>query len=264
MENLSAAPENNLYADIVQFLRTEQLLVPKSNDSNKEQRRAGLEELKKRAAAVSEAFPEGWVTECRQDPAGEPKNMFETEISKEFQKYLQQKGLNAYSYAKHVGPVQFNWIECQPPNFADKGRASRKGWRIALGACPPLNFAVAGIRHHHGDDTSQKRLTEVSQNLYQAAEDLLEEETLDGFRPIETSDFDGGNLLPSDVTQVGTLDLNDYPHGASITMVRNTTGKKALATFFILTHLELDDENKFWNTLGDLTKVATMLAQEEK
>lgn len=165
------------------------------------------------------------------------RNLFNSEMQRDFRNYLESQGVSVEDYAGILGPVQYNVVRAQlKAVFPD--RNGTKGWKLVLQGFPSLQLVVLALGHHFGDARSQKNLGEASERLRPVAVAQLSDELVplvEGYPAARPADWDDSGLMPSPVLAIGSLDISTYDSGsgAKLRFVRNTSAKKEISTFFL-------------------------------
>lgn len=219
--------------------------------------------------------PEHWTARFSQTIYENEKsysNLYENELSRDFRNWLISNGISVREYTAIVGPVQFNSL-----TFASRSvfpeTTGNTGWKICFLGFPALRLIVAGLCHHHRDNTSQRKLSRTSERLRQAAIQTLSEDATkiaEEYDYAQSDHYDEGALLGNKFASIGRLDIR--PFGAEklgLRCVRNTTAKKIIATFFFIQgshdseYLATDSENgnQGSRVIQDLKVIASELAK---
>jgi hypothetical protein len=168
-----------------------------------------------------------------------------------------------------VGAVQYVSIQISAKAVMADTRNNR-GWRIRLMGFPSLQVLAGGLCSHYQGTQNQNLMGEASERIRQTALGVLggaNRVALEQWPSATAEDWDGRGLMPRPVTTIGDLDIStfDQGRGALLQMVRNTTVKKDLATFFALRSFGKDsfltDGPEF---LNEVKGVAMALADLEQ
>jgi hypothetical protein len=191
--------------------------------------------------AISEGFPPN-VWGCTEDintyGPGAHANLYNTEIRRDFKTWLSSHGVSLDDYTAAVGPVQHVSAQIYL-NSLFKRAVSNKGWRVNILGFPSVSIVACGLSSHYQGTQNQNHMGEASARIRARALEVLNGETRAalGEWPSATSeDWEERGLMPEPVSHIGDLDISSFDEGrgAKLRMIRNTTVKKELATFFAI------------------------------
>lgn len=190
---------------------------------------------------VSEGFPPD-VWGCTEDVntygPGAHANLYNTEIRSDFKTWLSDQGVSLDDYAAAVGPVQYASAQIFLGSLFKRARNNR-GWRLRILGFPPLNIIACGLASHYQGTQNHNQMGEASARIRSRALEVLNGETRAALSewPSATSEhWEERGLMPEPVGHIGGLDISSFDEGggAKLRMIRNTTVKKELATFFAI------------------------------
>jgi len=166
------------------------------------------------------------------------RNLYEVESRRDFRDWLQNRGISVDEYAKAVGPVQYVSIQLHLLSLMPRARSNR-GWRIRIMGFPALGLIVCGLASHYQGTQNQNQMGHASELIRSRALEILTGESkheLDKWPAAIAEDWEGRGLMSSPVLYIGDLDISSFDNGkgAMLRMVRNTTVKKELSTFFAI------------------------------
>lgn len=198
---------------------------------------------------------------------GAHANLYNVESQRDFRTWLEDQGVSVEDYAEAVGPVQYVGIQVYLQALFPRAR-SNKGWRIRLLGFPALGVVALGLASHYQGTQNQNQMGRASALLHTQASEQLPT----GLRPVlerypaaTATEWEERGLMPEPVLAIGSLDISafDGGRGAKLRMVRNTTVKKEMATFFALKGMsaELFREDG-QEALEDLRSLAETLGTE--
>lgn len=169
---------------------------------------------------------------------GAHKNLMNTEIRSDFKTWLKETNISLDEYTQAVGPVQY--VSTQIYLHSLFARAlNNKGWRIRILGFPSLDIVACGLASHYQGTQNHNLMGEASARIRSRALEALSGEmrsVLDAWPSATSEHWEERGLIPEPVTRIGNLDIStfDEGHGARLRMVRNTTVKKELSTFFAI------------------------------
>lgn len=192
--------------------------------------------------AISEGFPPSvWGYDYTINPygPGSHANLYNTEIRSDFRNWLSGRGVSLDDYAAAVGPVQYASVQIFLGSLFKKARNNR-GWRLRILGFPALNIVACGLASHYQGTQNHNLMGEASARIRSRALEVLNGETRAALSewPSATSEhWEERGLMPEPVSHIGGLDISSFEDGggAKLRMIRNTTVKKELATFFAIT-----------------------------
>lgn len=207
-------------------------------------------------AALQHWYPSpSWVTTKSENVYGPDahRNLYQQEMPRDFRDWLSNNGVDGAQYADAVGSVQYASAQMHLSSVMPERRANR-GWRVRAIGFPSLGLIAVGLSSNYQGTQSQNSMGIASARIRDTARSFLEERTLSFLEalPSATSeDWDERGLMPSPITSIGPIDISGYDDGsgAKLRMVRNTTVKKELSTFFAIRGMTSDE---FEGAGGDL------------
>jgi hypothetical protein len=187
---------------------------------------------------------EDWIVshQTNEFQDGARRALYRNEIQPAFRQKLVDDGIDEVGYEGLLAVAQYSSLDISLRSFDAQPRSNR-GWRVRLVGYPNVQTVAVGLSSNYQGTQSQNQMGDASALIREAALNVLAgqpEQALLGEYPSATSDhWDGRGLMPNPVFTVGTLDIVDMEaQGASLRMVRNTTVKKELASFFALRGLD--------------------------
>lgn len=191
--------------------------------------------------AISERFvPDSWAVDHSTNPYGQGahSNLYRVECQKDFRDWLQTAGISEEDYGGFVGAVQYVSFQVNLRSLMDRPR-SNKGWRIRVIGFPSLGVIACGLSSHYQGTQNHNQMGRASQLIRTRALEVVSGESREALEdwPAATPEhWEERGLMPEPVLEIGSLDISTYDEGkgAKLRMVRNTTVKKELATFFAL------------------------------
>ena len=190
---------------------------------------------------ISEGFPPP-IWGCTKDVnvygPGAHNNLYNTEIRSDFKAWLSAGGVSLDDYTAAVGPVQYASAQIYLSSLF-KRALNNKGWRVSILGFPSLNIVVCGLSSHYQGTMSQNLMGAASARIRSRALEILSGEARAALSdwPSATSEhWEERGLMPEPVTHIGDLDISSFDDGggAKLRMIRNTTVKKELATYFAI------------------------------
>lgn len=193
---------------------------------------------------LSQRFaPDDWgiAKDVNSYGTGSHANLFRQEVPTDFRNWLEEHQITADEYGDYVGAIQFVSVQLFLLAVMPRGRANT-GWRVRLVGFPSLGLVVCGLGHHYQGTPAQSRLGRASGLIRSRALEVLDSDLrarLETWPAATAEDWDERGLFAEfeePVRQIGTLDISGYDEdrGARLRMIRNTTVKKDLATFFAI------------------------------
>jgi hypothetical protein len=191
--------------------------------------------------AISSRFsPDVWGYDYTVNPYGQGahSNLFNNESQSDFRTWLQGNGISVEDYAEAVGPIQYVSVQVHLLSLGARLR-NNKGWRVRMMGFPGLGVIACGLGSHYQGTQNHNLMGEASGRIRSRALEVLNGETRAalGEWPSATSgEWEERGLMAKPVLWIGDLDIStfDEGRGAKLRMVRNTTVKKELATFFAI------------------------------
>ena len=207
-------------------------------------------------AALQHWYPSpAWVTTKSENIYGPDahRNLYQQEMPRDFREWLANSGVDAVQYADAVGNVQYASAQMHLASVMPERRSNR-GWRVRAIGFPPLGLIAVGLSSNYQGTQSQNSMGIASARIRDTARSFLEEHTLsllDALPSATSEDWDERGLMSTPITSVGPIDISGYDDGsgARLRMVRNTTVKKELSTFFAIQGMTADE---FQDAGGDL------------
>lgn len=198
--------------------------------------------------AISEKFvPAVWGADRTVNAYGANShaNLFNVECQQDFRTWLKTNGVTAERYADAVGPIQYVSFQLHLLSIAERAR-SNKGWRVRVIAFPPLGVVACGLGTHYQGTQNHNQMGRAAQLIRARALEVLSGESrlaLEAWSSATADEWEERGLMPEPVLKIGDLDISGYDEGrgAKLRMVRNTTVKKELSTFFAIKGMTLDD-----------------------
>lgn len=177
--------------------------------------------------------------------AGAHTNLYNQEIPRGFKVWLTGQGVTVDDYADHVGPLQYLSAEIRLLSLLPHA-ASNKGWRVRIVGFPALRLVAFGLSSHYQGTQNQNEMGRASSLIRSRALEVVsgeEKHALEGWPSATSADWDNRGLMVKPVLSLGDLDISTYDGGAGamLRMVRNTTVKKELSTFFGIKGMAADD-----------------------
>lgn len=198
---------------------------------------------------------------------GAHANLYNVECQRDFRNWLAENGVSVEAYGQAVGEVQYVSIQIYLQSLLERGRSNR-GWRIRLVAFPALSIVAIGLSSHYQGTQNHNQMGAASRLIRSQALEVLPpdlRQLMNEFRSATSEDWEERGLMPTPVLHVGTLDISAYDElGAKLRMVRNTTVKKEISTFFALKGMSVDTFSK--EGLAELRKlraIALALGQNQ-
>lgn len=190
---------------------------------------------------LSERFsPDLWGSDVSVNPYGQGAhgNLYRVECQKDFRDWLQQHGVTEEAYAAAVGPIQYVSFQLHLLSLMEKPR-SNKGWRVRVIGFPALGVVACGLGSHYQGTQNHNQMGRASQLIRTRALEVLTGESKQALEawPAATADhWEERGLMAEPVLRISDLDISSYDEGrgAKLRMVRNTTVKKELSTFFAI------------------------------
>jgi hypothetical protein len=220
---------------------------------------------------LSERFaPEVWGADTSINPYGQGahNNLYNVECQRDFREWLQANGVTHETYAEAVGPVQYVSFQLHLLSLMERAR-SNKGWRVRVIGFPSLGLVACGLGSHYQGTQNQNQMGHASELIRNRALEVLSGATrlaLEGWPSANAADWEERGLMAEPVLNIGDLDISTYDEGrgAKLRMVRNTTVKKELATFFAIKGMTVDaflqDGADY---LDELRRIAVDLGRQE-
>jgi hypothetical protein len=220
---------------------------------------------------ISEKFaPEIWGADYTVNAYGANShaNLFNVECQQDFRTWLKANGVTVEQYAEAVGPIQYVSFQLHLLSITERAR-SNKGWRVRVIGFPSLGVVACGLGTHYQGTQNHNQMGRAAQLIRTRALEVLSGESrlaLEGWPSATANEWEERGLMPHPVLHIGDLDISGYDEGrgAKLRMVRNTTVKKELATFFAIKGMTLDDfVEDGQEYLETLRKVALDLGRRE-
>lgn len=199
--------------------------------------------------AIKRLFPgELWGTFRRSSTfaAASLSNLFHQEMPRNFKSWLEANGIGEEGYASHIPTVQFNSVDIYLNHLFDTPYNRDTGWRIQLLGFPAVQITVIGLAHAPEGDQNQNRLGQVSALIREAALKILANNAelkplLESYPSATRDHWDGSSLIPTSVRTIGGLNISAYDGNIRLNMIRNTSAKRQIATYFAITSLTRSD-----------------------
>ncbi|WP_283604753.1 hypothetical protein [Mycolicibacterium poriferae] len=191
--------------------------------------------------AISERFsPDAWGYDHTVNPYGQGahSNLYNVEGQREFRNWLEGSGVSVADYAEAVGPIQYVSIQIHLLSLGQRLR-NNKGWRVRIMGFPSLRIIACGLGSHYQGTQNHNQMGRASELIRAQALEVLTSESrqaLDGWPSATSDDWEERGLMANPVLMIGNLDISSFDEGrgAKLRMIRNTTVKKELATFFAI------------------------------
>ena len=221
--------------------------------------------------AISQRFPpDVWVVNQSVNPygPGAHSNLYLVESRQDFRGWLQAQSVSVDDYAAAVGPIQYVSVQLHLNSLMPRARANR-GWRIRLMGFPPVGVIALGLASHYQGTQNQNEMGAASALIRSRALEVLTGDAkheLEDWPAATAEDWERRGLMDSPALSIGDLDISgfDEGRGAMLRMIRNTTVKKELATFFAIKGLS---ESEFLQGgaeyVTSLKKIALALGSPE-
>ena len=212
---------------------------------------------------ISEAFPpETWGCEHSVNPygAGAHANLMKTEIRSDFKAWLNEANVSLDDYTQAVGDIQYVSVQIYLKSLFERA-LNNKGWRIRVLGFPALGLIACGLASHYQGTQNQNLMGEASARIRSRALEVLSASQrlqLEGWPSAIAEDWEERGLMPEPVTHVGNLDISTYDegNGARLRMIRNTTVKKEVSSFFAIKGMDaasfIDDGPSLLSTLREI------------
>jgi len=196
---------------------------------------------------LSERFaPEVWGADFAINPYGQGahSNLYRVECQRDFRDWLQQQGVTEEDYAQAVGPVQYVSFQLHLLSLMERAR-SNKGWRVRVMGFPSLGVVACGLGSHYQGTQNHNQMGRASELIRARALEVLtgaSRTTFEAWPSATSDDWEERGLMAEPVLAIGDLDIStfDEGRGAKLRMVRNTTVKKELATFFAIKGMTIE------------------------
>ncbi|MGP9706658.1 hypothetical protein ACT3SQ_15145 [Brachybacterium sp. AOP42-C2-15] len=190
---------------------------------------------------ISERFvPDAWGADVSVNPYGQGahRNLYRVECQKDFRNWLQENGVSEERYSEVVGPIQYVSFQIHLLSLMERPR-SNKGWRVRAIGFPSLGLIACGLGSHYQGTQNHNQMGSASQLIRTRALEVVSGESrkaLEDWPAATPEHWEERGLMSEPVLKIGDLDISTYDegNGAKLRMVRNTTVKKELATFFAL------------------------------
>lgn len=196
---------------------------------------------------INERFPSRiWGSDYNLNPYGHGAhgNLYRVECQRDFREWLKEHKVTEEAYAEAVGPVQYVSFQLHLRSLMERTR-SNKGWRVRVMSFPALGVIACGLGSHYQGTQNHNQMGRASQLIRARALEMLTSESKSALEdwPAATADhWEGRGLMEEPVLNIGTLDISTYDggSGAKLRMVRNTTVKKELSTFFAIKGMTIE------------------------
>jgi hypothetical protein len=196
---------------------------------------------------LSKVFPpETWVVDCTINTygPGAHRNLYEVESQSDFKAWLSGQGVDEEAYAGAVGAVQYVSVQLHLLSLMPRAR-SNKGWRIRAIGFPALKVIAIGLASHYQGTQNHNQMGRASGRIRARALEVLSGEAraeLQNWPAATAEEWEERGLMQEPVHFIGDLDISgfDSGKGAKLRMIRNTTVKKELATFFAIKGMAAD------------------------
>lgn len=199
---------------------------------------------------------------------GAHANLYNVECQRDFRNWLLENDVSIEAYGDAIGEVQYVSIQVYLQSLLERGRSNR-GWRIRLVGFPALKTVALGLSSHYQGTQNHNQMGSASRLIRSQALEVLPpdlRQVMTEFRSATSDDWEERGLMPSPVLSVGTLDISGYDdnRGAKLRMVRNTTVKKELATFFAIKGMSVETFNQEGlSEIRKLRSIALALGHDE-
>lgn len=184
------------------------------------------------------------LREDRNAYAGETTyaNLLDREAPPAFRAWLSDSGISRERFIDALGEIQYVSIQVYLKRLLGSGRARQnRGWSIRLLGFHSLGVVAVGLNHSFSSESSQVKVATASARIREAAlRELIGEphllEVLEQMPAADSTHYDERGLMQTPVTRVGNVDISGFDGGlgAPLRLVRNTTVKKDVATFFAI------------------------------
>jgi len=165
------------------------------------------------------------------------QNLYMVEGQRDFRDWLQAQDVSIQEYKDAVGPVQYSTVSVQLKSLLPQARSNR-GWRIRLIGFPSLRTIACGLGSHYQGTQNHNQMGQASALIRSRALAVLDDQrdALERWPSATPAHWEERGLMDSPVLRIGNIDLSSFDGGggAKLRMVRNTTVKKDLATFFAI------------------------------
>jgi 5-methylcytosine-specific restriction protein B len=157
-------------------------------------------------------------------------NLWTNELRRGVKNKLEAAGLGETAYGTWLGDVHFLNIGIYRKSLFERYR-SNAGWRIVLMSLPKVDAILVGLASHYQNAQNHNKLGEVSNLLYDIANDALQGEGHGSMygRKVSSVDWDQNGLIPTPISTVAGVSI--APEVVFLKDVRTTTLKKILASF---------------------------------
>jgi hypothetical protein len=200
--------------------------------------------------AIEKMFPDKiWGTFQRPslflDESSKP-NLYQRELRAKFRKWLEDKNIGEAEYIEHIPDVQFNTLDIWPRRLFDDSYRPDRGWRIQMLGFPAMQLLILGLAHAPQGNQRQDELGAASNLMRDAAIMVLANDSelrflLDKYHAATSGDWNEGNLIPTTVKSIGSLDISGYEDGPRLKFIRNTSAKRQIASHFALIGMTRQD-----------------------
>lgn len=194
-------------------------------------------------------------------------NLYNAEVGGGFRTWLIAQGADVARYKSAIGPTQYVSLDLQlkslTPHFM-----GNKGWRLRLVGFPSIDLIVIGLGSHYQGTQSQKKMGAASGLIREMANQVWGpelKELAQGFPNANAEHWDRRGLMGEPILRIGDLDISGFQDGigAELRMVRNTTVKKELATFFALTGMNKHDfDSRGYEVISTMRSLALRLGED--
>jgi hypothetical protein len=219
------------------------------------------------------AFPEdtwgiSWAT-VDYDPNGSAhQNIYDSETVADYRAWLAATGIDASAYALALGPTQYVSIDLHLLKLKERLKKN-EGWRVRLIGFPAIDLLVVGLASNHNGSQAESRSAKGSARINAAAMRVLSAVPAGALASYDLPTRDHWSeraLMPAPLMRIGNIDLTGYKgpngeSGAALRMVRNTTAKKDIATFFAIRGVFRESFDA--QQVGDLRTIALELGEVE-
>jgi 5-methylcytosine-specific restriction protein B len=180
-------------------------------------------------------------------------NLWSNELRRGIKNKLETASLGEVDYKAWLGDVHFLNIGIYRKSLFDRYR-SNAGWRIILMSIPRTGTVVVGLASHYQNAQNHKKLGDVSNLLYDIANDALKSDGQASMygRKISSADWDQNGLIPSPIGKVANINI--APDVLYLKDIRTTTLKKILASFIAVKTLPSSASEA--DLQGELTQLA--------
>ncbi|WP_410789278.1 AAA family ATPase [Kribbella sp. C-35] len=221
--------------------------------------------------AISELFdPDVWVANhtVNKYGVGAHSNLYNVESQRDFKEWLQRNGVTVEAYAEAVGTIQYVSIQLHLLSLMPQARSNR-GWRVRIMGFPSLKLVACGLGSNYQGTQNHNQMGRASALIRSRALEMLTGENkqeLERWPSATSADWEERGLMPEPVTHIRDLDISTFDdgQGAKLRMIRNTTVKKEIATFFAVRGETADNFSLVGgDSLAALREIASELGRRD-